>query len=61
LYEYIARVLLFQYFKARGRWEDNIRMDLREMQWEGMEWINLAQDSDQWRTLMNTLMNLRVP
>jgi hypothetical protein len=36
-------------------------MDLREIGWDGMEWIHLAQDSDQWRALVNTVMNLRVP
>jgi hypothetical protein len=43
------------------RWEDNIRMDLREIGWGGMDWIDLAQDRDQWRALVNTVMNLRVP
>jgi hypothetical protein len=47
--------------KPRCRWEDNIRMDLREMGWGGMDWIDLAQDRDQWRALVNTVMNLRVP
>jgi hypothetical protein len=42
-------------------WEDNIRMDLREIGWGGMDWILLAQDRDQWRALVNTVMNLRVP
>jgi hypothetical protein len=45
----------------RRRWEDNIRMDLREIGWGGMDWIDLAQDRDQWRVLVNTVMNLRVP
>jgi hypothetical protein len=40
---------------------DNIKMDLREIGWGGMDWIDLAQDRDQWRALMNTVMNLRVP
>jgi hypothetical protein len=43
------------------RWEDNIRMDLREIGWGGMDWIDLAQDRDQWRALVNTVINLRVP
>jgi hypothetical protein len=43
------------------RWEDNIRMDLREIGWEGVEWIHLAQDRDQWRAVLNTVMNLWVP
>jgi hypothetical protein len=40
---------------------DNIKIDLREMGWDGMDWINQAQDRDQWRALANTVMNLRVP
>jgi hypothetical protein len=40
---------------------DNIKMDLREIEWDGVDWIDLAQDRDQWRTLVNTVMNLRVP
>jgi hypothetical protein len=47
--------------RPRRRWEDNIRMDLREIGWGGMDWIDLAQDRDKWRALVNTVMNLRVP
>jgi hypothetical protein len=43
------------------RWVDNIKMDLREIGWDSMDWIELAQDRDQWRALVNTVMNLRVP
>jgi hypothetical protein len=44
------------------RWcVDNIKMDLREIGWDGVDWINLAQDRDQWNALVNTVMNLRVP
>jgi hypothetical protein len=39
---------------------DNIKMDLREIGWDGMDWIDLAQDRDRWRALVNTVMNLRV-
>jgi hypothetical protein len=46
---------------ARRRWEDNIRMDLRERGWEDLDWIHLAQNRDKWRTLVNTIMDLRVP
>jgi hypothetical protein len=44
----------------RRRWEDNINIDLREIGWGGMDWIDLAQDRDQWRALVNTVINLRV-
>jgi hypothetical protein len=40
---------------------DNIKMDLREIGWDGTDWIDLAQDRDQWRALVNTVMILRVP
>jgi hypothetical protein len=40
---------------------DNIKMDLRGIAWDGMEWIDLAQDKGQWRALVNTVMNLWVP
>jgi hypothetical protein len=43
------------------RWEDNINMDLREIGWGGMDWIDLAEDRDLWRALVNMVMNLRVP
>jgi hypothetical protein len=47
--------------KPTCRWVDNIKIDLRETGWVGMDWIDLAQDRDQWRALVNTAMNLRVP
>jgi hypothetical protein len=40
---------------------DNIKIDLREMGWGGMDWIDLAQERETWRALVNTVMNLRVP
>jgi hypothetical protein len=40
---------------------DNIKMNLREIGWGGMDWIDLAQDRDQWRAYVNAVMNLRVP
>jgi hypothetical protein len=40
---------------------DNIKMDLREIEWDGLDWIHMAQDRDQWRVLVNTVLNLRVP
>jgi hypothetical protein len=45
----------------RHRWEDNIKMDLREIVINGPNWILLAQDRVQWRDFVNTVMNLRVP
>jgi hypothetical protein len=42
--------------RYRRRWEDNIRMDLREMGCEFVDWIHLAQDKDQWRAVLNTVM-----
>ena len=47
--------------RPRCRWKDNINMDLREMICGVMEWIELAQDKDRWRALVNAVMNLRVP
>jgi hypothetical protein len=47
--------------RPRRRRVDNIKLDLREIGWAGMHWIDLAQDRDQWRALMNTVMNLLVP
>jgi hypothetical protein len=47
--------------RPRRRWVDNIRMDLREIGWDDVDWIDLAQDRDQWRALVSTVMNLRVP
>jgi hypothetical protein len=47
--------------RPRRRWVDNIKMDLTEIGWVSMEWIDLPQDRDQWRALVNTVMNIRVP
>jgi hypothetical protein len=47
--------------RPRSRWEDNIEMDLREIGWGNMDWIDLSQDRNQWRALVNTVMNLWVP
>ena len=45
--------------RPRRRWEDNIKMDLPEVGCEDMDWIDLAQDKDRWRDLVNAAMNLR--
>ena len=47
--------------RHRCRWEDNIKMDLQEVGCGGVDWIELAQDRDRWRALVNVVMNLRVP
>jgi hypothetical protein len=47
--------------RPRRRWLDIIKVDLREIRWDGMHWIDRAQDRDQWRALVNAVMNLRVP
>jgi hypothetical protein len=47
--------------RHRCRWEDNIKLDIQEMGCGSMDWIELAQDRDRWRTPVNAVMNLRVP
>jgi hypothetical protein len=47
--------------RPRRRWEDNIKMDLKEIGFGNMDWIHWAQDRDRWRALVNTVINLRVP
>jgi hypothetical protein len=47
--------------RPRRMWVNNIKMDLREIRYDGMDWIDLAQDRDQWRALVNTVINLRFP
>jgi hypothetical protein len=47
--------------RPRCRWEDNIKLHLREIRIDGANWIRLAEDGVQWRAFVNTLMNLRVP
>ena len=48
-------------WETRCRWEDNIKMDLQEVGCGGVDWIELAQDKDRWRALVNAIVNLRVP
>jgi hypothetical protein len=47
--------------RPRRRWVENIKIDLREIGWDGVGWIDLVQGRDQGRALVNTVMNLRVP
>jgi hypothetical protein len=47
--------------RPRCRWEDNIKVDLREIGFGGVDWIHLAQDRDRWWALVNMVMNLQVP
>jgi hypothetical protein len=47
--------------RPRHRWVDSIKMALRQIGMRGMDWIDLAKDRDQWRTLVNTVMSLRAP
>jgi hypothetical protein len=47
--------------RPRGGWVENIKMDLREIEWSGMDWIDLVRDSYQWKALVDTELNLRVP
>jgi hypothetical protein len=48
-------------WKYRRRWEDNIKIDINEVECRGMDWIDVALDSDRWRAVVNVVMNLRVP
>jgi hypothetical protein len=47
--------------RPRRRWEDNIKMDLQDVGWGGIDWIELAHDKDRWRAVVNAVINLRVP
>jgi hypothetical protein len=56
--------MVFSYKGTTGktsRWVDNIKMDLREIGWDGVDWIDMAQDTEQWRILVNTVLCVRVP
>jgi hypothetical protein len=46
--------------RPRRRWVDKIKMDLTEIEWDGVDWVDLAQYRDQWRALVNMVMSLRV-
>jgi hypothetical protein len=47
--------------RPRRRWVDNIKMDLTQIGWDGVDWMDMAQDRNQWRALVNTVLKLRVP
>jgi hypothetical protein len=47
--------------RPRRRWVDNIKMHLREIGWDGVDWIDMAQGKDKWRALVNTVLYLQVP
>jgi len=47
--------------RPRRRWEENNKMDLQEMEWGGIDWVDLAQKSDRWRDVVNAVMNFQVP
>jgi hypothetical protein len=47
--------------RPRRWWVNNIKINLREIGWDGMDWIDLSQDKDRWRALTNRVMNFRVP
>jgi hypothetical protein len=47
--------------RPRHRWMDNIKVDVLEISWGGVDWIALVQDRDKWRALVNAVINLRVP
>jgi hypothetical protein len=47
--------------RTRRSWEDNIKMDVREIGWSGVDWISLAQDRDKWPAVVKTVMLLRLP
>jgi hypothetical protein len=50
----------FTILLVTSSWVDNIKMDLKKVRWGGMDWFDLVQDRDQWRALVNTVMNLWV-
>ena len=47
--------------RPRRRWEDNIRFDIQEVEWRGMDWIDLAQDQDRWVAIVKVVINFRFP
>jgi hypothetical protein len=57
----IIIIMIIPLGRPRRRWVDNIKIDLREIGSDGMDWIDLAQDRDKWRALVDMVMNFRVP
>jgi hypothetical protein len=57
----VINLLIIGTTDQERRWVDNIKMDLREIGWYGVDWIDRAQDRVQWRALVNMVLNLRVP
>jgi hypothetical protein len=61
-YKIVVRKPGRDYFgRPKYRWEDNIKTDLKEMEWEDVNWIRLTQDMAQWPALVNTVVHFRVP
>jgi hypothetical protein len=58
---WLENLKAINHLEDRRRWEDNIRTDFREVGWEGVDWIHLAEDRDQWRVFVNIAINLRFP
>jgi hypothetical protein len=61
LIEFQKQIMKLRKVNGRTEWVDNIKMDLREIGWDGKDWIDLAQDRARWRAYVNAMMNLRVP
>jgi hypothetical protein len=58
---FVGRPKVKKALRSRRRGKDTVRMDVREIRWEGVNWIRLAQDRNHWRALVNTVVNFRVP
>ena len=58
---FISLIILTPFGRPRSRWEDNIKMDLLEVGSGGKDWIELTQDRERWRALLNVVKNLRFP
>jgi hypothetical protein len=60
-FTYITKARRKETTRKTEKWVDNVKMDLGEIEWDGTDWINLAQDRDQWKALGSTVMNRRFP